>query len=231
MHEWNWSWFFEYLFSPFLLVGAFTTLWLTAVSAMGGLLAGFIVAFAKQSRFALLRGMASFYVWFFRGTPLLVQLIIIFTGLPQIGIRLSVIASAILGLTLNEAAYLSEVIRGALQAVPVGQRNAAKSLGMTQRQAMAYVILPQAFRVMIPTLGNGVNGLLKTTSITSTISMEELLRRTQLLIQEHFLVLELFMVASIYYLIMTTAWDLVQVRLERRFGKGFGQQNPNLEQR
>jgi polar amino acid transport system permease protein len=231
MHEWNWSWFFEYLFSPFLLAGAFTTLWLTVVSAIGGLLVGFVVAFAKHSRFGVVRAAASLYVWFFRGTPLLVQLIVIFTGLPQVGIRLSVVASAILGLTLNEGAYLSEVIRGALSAVPVGQRNAAKSLGMTQFQAMIYVILPQAFRVMIPTLGNGVNGLLKTTSLTSTISMEDLLRRTQLLIQEHFLVLELFMVASIYYLVMTTAWDFVQVALERRFGKGFGQQKLNLEQR
>ena len=229
MHKWNWSWFFEYLSSSFLLAGAFTTIWLTVVSAIAGLLLGFIVAWAKQSRFAAVRGAARFYVWLFRGTPLLVQLIIIYTGLPQIGIRLSVVASAILGLALNEAAYLSEVIRGAIQAIPAGQRRAAKALGMTPRQAMAYVVLPQAFRVMIPTLGNGVNGLLKTTSITSTISMEELLRKTQLLIQEHFLVLELFTVASIYYLIMTTAWDFVQARLEKRFGRGFAQEN--MEQR
>ena len=231
MHKWNWSWFFEYLFSPFLLLGAITTVWLTAVSAIAGLLLGFIVTYAKHSKFAPLRGAATFYVWLFRGTPLLVQLIIIYTGLPQIGIRLSVIPSAVLGLALNEAAYLSEVIRGAIQAVPNGQRNAAKALGITPRQAMIYVVMPQAFRVMIPTLGNGVNGLLKTTSITSTISMEELLRRTQLLIQEHFLVLELFTVASIYYLIMTTAWDFVQVRLEKRFGRGYTQQKTNMEQR
>lgn len=231
MGRWNWSWFFEYLFSPFLITGALTTLWLTAASAILGLALGFVVTFARRSHFAPLRAAAAFYVWLFRGTPLLVQLIVIFTGLPQIGIRLSVVASALVGLALNEAAYLSEVIRGAIQAVPAGQRNAALALGMTRSQTMIYVVLPQAFRVMIPTLGNGVNGLLKTTSITSTISMEELLRKTQLLIQEHFLVLELFTVASIYYLVMTSAWDLVQVRLEKRFGRGFEQRNLNMEQR
>ena len=220
MTGWDWQAFLRYLVSPFLLGGAITTIWLTLVSAAVGLALGALVAAARMSANGPLRSVAKFYVWLLRGTPLLVQLVIIYTGLPQLGIRLSVIESAIAGLGLNEAAYLSEVIRGSIQSVSQGQRNAGLALGLTRAQTMRDVILPQAMRVMLPTLGNSVNGLLKTTSITSAISMEELLRRTNLLIQQDFLTLELFTVASLYYLAMTSAWSLVQSRLERRFGRG-----------
>ena len=156
------------------------------------------------------------------GTPLLVQLLIIYTGLPlAIGVRFSVLEAALLGLILNEAAYLAEIIRSGILAVPQGQSNAGKALGLTPAQVMRYVVMPQATRIVIPPLGNSVNGLLKTTSITSVISMEELLRRTQILIQEKFLVLELFAVAALYYLILTTLWDVVQRRIEARFGKAY----------
>ena len=128
--------------------------------------------------------------------------------------------AALLGLSLNEAAYLSEILRAGIEAVPRGQADAARALGLRPGQTMRLITLPQALRVIIPPLGNSVNGLLKTTSITSVISMEELLRRTQELIQQRFLVLELFSVAALYYLAMTTAWELVQARLERRFGRG-----------
>lgn len=218
---WNWSAFFGYLFSPFLLHGAWTTIWLTIVSAAIGLVIGALVAMARMSRIGWLQKIAFFYVWLLRGTPLLVQLVLIFTGLPQLGIRLSVVTSALLGLALNEAAYLSEIIRGSIQAVGPGQRNAGLALGLTRSQTMRDIILPQATRVMLPMLGNSVNGLLKTTSLTSAISMEELLRRTNLLIQERFLTLELFVVASIYYLVMTSAWSIVQMWLEARFGRGY----------
>jgi polar amino acid transport system permease protein len=230
---WNWFAFFEYLFSPFLLYGAWTTIWLTAASAVLGLALGALVAAARLSRRGWLKRGAAFYIWLLRGTPLLVQLVIIYTGLPQLGIRLSVVPSALLGLSLNEAAYLSEIIRGAIQSIGQGQRNAGLALGLTRAQAMRDVILPQATRVMLPMLGNSVNGLLKTTSLTSAISMEELLRRTNLLIQERFLTLELFVVASIYYLIMTSAWSLIQRWLERRFGRGFEEEArlTNAEQR
>ena len=175
----------------------------------------------------------------FRGTPLLVQLIIIFTGLPQLGLKLSVIESALLGLILNEAAYLAEIVRGGIQSIPAGQTNAARAVGFSSAQTMRYIVLPQAMRLIVPTLGNSINGLLKTTSITSVISMEELLRRTQVLIQEKFMVLELFIVAAIYYLLMTTAWDFVQRRIERHYGRAYGNGStpaavpaePALEQR
>ncbi|WP_186399596.1 amino acid ABC transporter permease [Stappia sp. P2PMeth1] len=219
MSVWNWSGFFNYLTNAYILEGVFTTIWLTCVSLLCGLLLGFLIALMRRSKLQVLRGIAWFYIWLFRGTPLLVQLIVIYTALPQLGIRFSVVEAALIGLALNEAAYLAEIIRAGIEAVPEGQSRAARALGMTERQIMRYIIMPQAFKVIIPPLGNSVNGLLKTTSVTSVISMEELLRRTQVLIQEKFMVLELFAVAALYYLILTTLWDFVQRRIERRFGQ------------
>jgi polar amino acid transport system permease protein len=223
MQVWNWSGFFDYLTNKYILMGAFTTLWLTVFAITAGLALGFLVAMMRLSRSRFVRMPASFYVWLFRGTPLLVQLIVIYTGLPQLGIKLTVVQSALIGLALNEAAYLAEIVRAGILAVPHGQTEAAQSLGMSRAKIMRLVILPQALRIIIPPLGNSVNGLLKTTSVTSVISMEELLRRTQVLIQERFMVLELFAVAALYYLVMTTAWDFVQRRIERRFGRAYVQ--------
>jgi polar amino acid transport system permease protein len=214
MQGFNWAGFFGYLGNRYLFEGALTTIWLTAVSITIGLALGFVLALMRLSRLRLLRMPALFYIWLFRGTPLLVQLIVIYTGLPQFGIRLSVVESALLGLSLNEAAYLAEVVRSGIEAVPSGQVKAA-----------------QALRIIVPPLGNSVNGLLKTTSITSVISMEELLRRTQILIQERFMVLELFTVAALYYLLMTTAWDFVQRRIERHYGRPYNAAAAALEQR
>lgn len=219
MSFWSWTGFFDYLVNPFILGGVVNTIWLTCVSLIFGLLLGFIVALMRRSKLRLIRSIGWFYIWLFRGTPLLVQLIVIYTALPQLGIRFSVVEAALIGLALNEAAYLAEIIRSGIEAVPDGQSRAARALGMTERQIMRHIVMPQAFKVIIPPLGNSVNGLLKTTSVTSVISMEELLRRTQVLIQEKFMVLELFAVAALYYLLLTTAWDFIQRRIEKRFGQ------------
>lgn len=221
---WDWGGFQDYLFNEYLFYGALTTVGLTVAALVGGLVLGVVLALMRMSPYKYVTWVAHSYIWLFRGTPLLVQLLIIYTGLPlAIGVRFSVLEAALLGLILNEAAYLAEIIRSGILAVPVGQSNAGKALGLTAAQVMRYVVLPQATRIVIPPLGNSVNGLLKTTSITSVISMEELLRRTQILIQEKFLVLELFAVAAVYYLILTTLWDFVQRRIERRFGKAYRQ--------
>ncbi|WP_416356823.1 amino acid ABC transporter permease [Aureimonas phyllosphaerae] len=219
MLNWNWSGFFGYLVNPFILQGVFTTLWLTVVAILAGLVLGFGLALMRRSSSRILSGLAGVYVWLFRGTPLLVQLIVIYTALPELGIRFNVWQAALIGLSLNEAAYLAEIIRAGIEAVPKGQVRAARALGMREPQIMRSIVLPQALKIIVPPLGNSVNGLLKTTSVTSVISMEELLRRTQVLIQERFEVLELFTVAAIYYLLLTTLWDLVQRRIERRFGR------------
>ena len=218
---WNWDGFFEYLFNGYLFSGAITTLWLTLAGIAGGLVLGCVLALLRLSPYRWVAVVAQAYIWVFRGTPLLVQLIIIYTGLPQIGIKLSVTESALIGLILNEAAYLAEIIRGGILGVAAGQSNAGRALGLNSAQVMAYIVLPQAVRIIIPALGNSVNGLLKTTSVTSVISMEELLRSTQLLIQERFMVLELFTVAALYYLLMTSLWDIVQRRIERHFGRAY----------
>lgn len=221
MRGWHWEGFYEYLFNGYLLNGALTTLWLTLAAIAGGLVVGCLLALLRLSPYRWMSVVAQGYIWVFRGTPLLVQLIIIYTGLPQVGLKLSVIESALLGLILNEAAYLAEIIRGGILGVPAGQSNAGRALGLNSTQVMLYIVLPQATRIVIPALGNSVNGLLKTTSVTSVISMEELLRSTQILIQEKFLVLELFTVAAIYYLLMTSVWDVIQRRIERHFGRAY----------
>jgi polar amino acid transport system permease protein len=144
----------------------------------------------------------------------LVQLIIIYTGLPQLGIQLGVIGSALIGLGVNEGAYLAEIIRSGILAVPKGQFEAARAIGMTWPTTMRVVVMPQALRIIIPPIGNAFNGLMKTSSLASVISMEELLRRTELLVQVQFKVLEIFLVAAFYYLVLTTIWSLIQARLE-----------------
>ena len=231
MKGWNGEGFLEYLVSPYLLMGAATTLALTLSAIVVGLCLGLALALMRRSRWRIVAGAARAYIWLFRGTPLLVQLIVIYTGLPQFGIRLGVAESALLGLSLNEAAYLAEIIRSGLLAVPAGQVNAAKALGMRDDQALRYVVVPQAFRIIIPPLGNSVNGLLKTSSMASVISLEELLRRTQELIQEKFMVMELFTVAALYYLAMTTAWEFVQRAIERRFGQAYDRLASAADQR
>ncbi len=212
--------FVSYLDNGFLLGGVLVTLGLTVGSLLGGLVLGMGLALMRGSGGRVLPRIASGYVWIFRGTPLLVQLVIVYTGLPQLGIKLGVVQSAFLSLILNEAAYLSEIIRAGFFGVARGQTDAALAVGLSRFQAIRLVTLPQAFRIIIPPLGNSVNGLLKATSITSIISMEELMRRSQMIMQIKFDVLEVYVVAACYYLALTTMWDFAQRALERRFGRG-----------
>lgn len=223
MELFNFSAFAGYLTNQFLLWGAAVTLGMTVAAATGGLLLALVLAGMRSSSNVALSQIARFYLWVFRGTPLLIQLVIIYSGMPQLGIRLGVLESALIALILNEAAYMSEIVRSGFMGVAKGQREAADSLGLPAWLVVWKVTLPQAFRLMIPPLGNSINGLLKATSITSVISMEELMRRSQMVMQEHFHVLEVFGVAAIYYLVMTTAWGFVQERLERHFGASTAQ--------
>ncbi len=214
MQVWNWQGFFSYLESGYLFRGALITIGMTLIAIILGFVLGLVLALMKRSPVLWLSAPARLYIWFFRGTPLLVQLVVIYAGLPKLDIRLSVLSCSIIGLTLNEGAYLAEIIRAGLNAVPKGQIAAARALGLSERQIARTVTFPQAFRLIIPPLGNSVNSLLKTTSVTSVISMEELMQRAQILVQDRFMVLELFSVAALYYLAMTTAWDALQRRLE-----------------
>ncbi len=215
--------FLSYLTNAYLLEGVLVTIGMTIATMVIGLILGTGIALARLSGLVFLTAPASFYVWIFRGTPLLVQLVLIYTGLPQLGIRLGVLPSALLALSLNEAAYLSETIRGGFQGVPKGQAEAAKALGLSAWQRLWLVMIPQVARLVIPPLGNSLNGLLKATSLASIISLEELMRRSQVLMQTRFEVLELYSVAALYYLALTTLWNLVQVRLEEHYGRGYAE--------
>jgi polar amino acid transport system permease protein len=211
--------FLNALANPFLLGGALVTTGLTIVGLLGGFALGLVVALLRSSPNAPLYRGAQGYIWFFRGTPLLIQMVMIYSGLPQVGIKFGVLTSVIVALVLNEAAYMAEIIRGGFLAIPAGQNDAAKALGLSRLQALRKVLLPQATRIILPAIGNSVNGLLKATSIASVISMEELMRRSEMVMQVKFDVLEVFAAAAVDYLVLTTLWDQVQRRLERRFDR------------
>ena len=201
----------HYLVSPNFIRGAGMTLLLTVALLFFGVVIGLVLALIQESQTRIVRIFTLIYLWLFRGTPVLVQLIIIYTGLPQLGIQLGVVASALIGLGVNEGAYLAEIIRSGISAVPKGQFEAARAIGMTWPKTMRIVVMPQALRIIIPPLGNAFNGLMKTSSLASVISMEELLRRTELLVQVQFKVLEIFIVAALYYLALTTIWGGVML--------------------
>ena len=157
------------------------------------------IALMRMSSNPVLSGFARFYIWFFRGTPLLIQLVVIYSGLPQLGIKFDVITCALVGLILNEAAYLAEIVRSGFMAVSAGQREAAWALSLSRWVTFRRITLPQAFRLMIPPLGNSINSLLKATSLASVISVEEIMRRSDMLMQEHFQILEIYAAATAYY--------------------------------
>lgn len=213
--------FVGYLFNDYLLGGVIVTLALTLATMTGGLVFGLILAMSRMSKNQLLSKGAYFYIWVFRGTPLLVQLVIVYTALPQLGIRFGVVSSVLIALVMNETAYLAEIIRAGFLGVPQGQREAAMAIGLSRWQTLRLVLMPQLMRLIVPPLGNSVNGLLKATSLASVISMDELMRRTTYLMQERFEVLELYTVAAIYYLVLTTGWNFVQGWLERRYARGY----------
>ena len=211
----EWNLVPKYLVDPLILGGLFTTIWLSLASMAIGLVVGLIFSFMRLSKYRLISAIAWTYVWLFQGTPLLLQLIIIYT--------------ALLGLGLHEASFLAETFRGGIISVAKGQIEAARALGMRFPTMMRRIVLPQAARVILPDVGNRFNGLMKSTSLASAISMEELLRRTQQISESNFRILELFTVAMIYYLLLTTIWGLAQSRLESHFGKGVEEARPEQE--
>ena len=193
---WSWEAFFEYVRSPYLIGGGLLTIGLSFGSFLLASVVAIIVTTMRMSSNIVLTGLASFYTWLFRGIPLLVQMTIAFVGLPAVGIKLSPVTAALLALSLHLAAYQVEIIRGGLMSVPHGQLEAARALAMSNLQVYRQVIIPQAFRNIVPALGSEINGLIKHTSIASIIAVEELLRRSQVLGYEKFHVLEAFLAAA-----------------------------------
>jgi polar amino acid transport system permease protein len=228
--------FLRFVFHPYpsLLQGVGVTV-ITAILAMiWGVVLGTLLAIIGMSQSRVARWFNSAYVFAFRGTPLLVQLILIYFGLPYlIGLNLfpnqvtflgfvipGAIFAGLTGFGLNEAAYVSEIARAAISAVDPGQMEAAKSLSMTPALAMRRIVLPQAFRVMIPPLGNQFNGLLKATSMLSLIAVPEMFFVASAINDATFKTFEVYLGVSVYYLALTGLWALLQRWLETRFSRG-----------
>jgi cystine transport system permease protein len=201
---------------PFLLEGAYYTLVITLVSMLFGSLIGIIVAIARLKGNKLIQAVARFYVSIIRGTPTLVQIIIIYYGLVDFGISLDPLPAAFIALSINNGAYLSESMRGALQSIPKGQTEAAYATGMTPWQAMRRIVLPQAIRRAIPPVGNTFIGMLKETSLVSVISVTELLRSAQLLIAQYYVYLPFYLGIALIYWVLSTLFAFLLNKLEQR---------------
>ncbi|MEV5006626.1 amino acid ABC transporter permease [Streptomyces sp. NPDC056159] len=235
--EWPVVW--QYLFSEPILTGVARTLELTGIAMVMGLVIGIVVAIGRLSPNPVLSKVAWLYSWFFRGTPLLVQLLFWFylsALLPRISIGIpfgpelasagtnSLITpflAATLGLGLNEGAYMSEIVRSGILAVPRGQTEAGQAIGMSRGQVMRRVVLPQAMRVIIPPTGNETIGMLKYTSLVLVIGYAELLTSASLIYSRTFQTIPLLIVAALWYLTITAVLSVAQYYVERHFGRGF----------
>jgi polar amino acid transport system permease protein len=205
---------------PFILGGAGITVFLSAVSIVIATVLALLGAIARLSRNPYVNGLASLYVSFARGTPLIVQIYFIFLALPQVGLVIDAIPAGIVALSFNYGAYMTEVFRAGIQAVPRGQREAAQSLAMPERQIMRRIVLPQAFRIVIPAIGNDFVAMLKDSSLVSFLAVEELLFRARLVGQTNFRSMEALIIAAGVYWLLTIGFSWLQERLERRMGRG-----------
>jgi polar amino acid transport system permease protein len=230
----------QYLFDSRVLHGVVVTIRLTVLSMAIGIVLGVVLAVMRLSPNWLVSGFAWVYIWFFRGTPLLVQILFwnnigalyhtIVLGVPFGGPGLihpnansliSTSVAVVLALALNEAAYMAEIVRAGIISVDEGQTHAAQSLGMTRLQIMRLIVLPQSIRVIIPPTGNEVISMLKNSSLASVVAYAELLYSVQLIYAQNYRTIPLLIVASIWYLVMTSVLYVGQYFIERRFGRGF----------
>ncbi len=240
----EWDVIAENLFNNMILKGVWATIWITVVAMVAGIGLGVLLSVMRLSPNPLLSNVAYGYIWFFRGTPVLVQLIFWFNLavlVPNISLGIpfgptfvswdtnSVITpfvAALLGLGLNEAAYMAEISRAGIQSVDEGQVEASSALGMSRAQTMRRIVLPQAMRVIIPPTGNEVISMLKTTSLVSVVAMPELFYNTQQIYARTYQTIPLLIVASIWYLILTSVLTTGQFYIERHYGRGSSNEKP-----
>ena len=217
-----------------ILSGLWVTIELTVLAMVIGIVLGVISAVMRLSENPVQRAISNGYTWLFRGTPLLVQIIFWFNlalVFPKLGIAgasvstntvITPFVAALLGLGLNEGAYMSEIVRGGIGAVDPGQSEAARALGMRHRLVLRRIVLPQAMRVIVPPTGNEVINMLKNTALVSVIAAHELLTQAQAIYSRNFLVIDLLIAVSLWYLVVTTVFNVGQHYLERHFGRGLG---------
>ena len=201
---------------PFLLQGAMYTVLFAAVSMVLGLILGFSVAVVRVTKVPVVSQIAAVYVSAFRGTPLLVQIFVLYYGLPSVGIEFTPVTAGILALTLNVAAYLSESMRGAILGLDKGQWEAGLSVGLTWGQTLWNIITPQALRLAVPSLSNSLISLIKDTSLISVITVTELMLATKEVIAETFQPLPLYLAAAGIYWLLSALFERVQKALENR---------------
>jgi cystine transport system permease protein len=205
--------------APVMLTGAGYTLLFALASMVGGLAIGFPVAVMRMSTWRLVRWPASLYVSVMRGTPLLVQIFVIYYGLPTVGIEFTPVTAGVLALSLNSGAYLSESLRGAIQSIGQGQWRASFSLGLGYWQTLHHIVMPQALRVAVPSMSNTLISLIKDTSLVSVITMTELMLATKEVIATTFQPLPLYMAAAAIYWCMSLGFEALQRRAERHLNR------------
>ena len=208
------------LLNNFLLMldGSEITLEIFFVTLLLSLPLGMLAALGRLSQFKLLSRLVEFYIWLMRGTPLMLQLLFVYFALPMVGLRLPDIAAALLAFTLNYAAYFAEIFRAGIQAVPKGQYEAAKTLGMSYPQTMRRIILPQVIRIVLPPVSNETINLVKDTSLVYILAMNDLLRVARTIVQREFDMTP-FLIAAVFYLAMTFVLTWGFKKLEARYGK------------
>jgi len=204
-------------FGKILLPGIVYTIPLTIISFALGLLIAIVVAMIRVANIKVLKQICQFYVWVFRGTPLLVQLFIIFFGLPNIGILIEALPAAVIAFSLNVGAYASETIRGSILSVPQGQVEASYSVGMTYYQSMIHIVLPQAIKISIPALFNTFIGLVKDTSLASNVTVAEMFMVTKRIVALTYEPLALYIEVAFIYLMFCTALTYLQQYIENKF--------------
>jgi len=208
----------QYLVSPDFFRGAVMTFSLSITSLAAGMLVGLLLAVGQEVPLRAVRAVVVFYLWLFRGTPVLLQLVFAFNVLPAFGLVLPGFACAVLALGLNEGAYMAEIMRAGIRAVGPGQRLAARALGLEEAKVMRWVVLPQALRIIIPPIGNQFIGMLKLSALVSVIGVQELLLVADQTASGNFRYIETLTAAGLYYLALTTVFMVIQSMIERSFG-------------
>lgn len=203
-------------FGKILLPGLTMTIPLTAISFFFALIIALIVAMIQFAHVKVLRQVARFYVWVIRGTPLLVQLFVVFYGMPNIGILIDPFPAAVIVFSINEGAYMAEIIRAALESVPAGQMEAGRCIGMTYLQTMRRIILPQAMRTAFPSLSNSLISMIKDTSLAANITVTEMFMATQRIVARTYEPLALYIEVGLIYLLFCTVLTKLQSVGEKR---------------
>ena len=214
----NWLTLFIDSFPKILIPGLTRTIPLTVISFSIAMIIAVLTAMAQYAHIPVLSQIIRFYIWVFRGTPLLVQLFIVFYGLPKVGILIDPFPAAVIVFSLNEGAYDSETMRAALESVPVGQMEAGYCVGMTYMQIMRRIILPQAMRTAFPSLSNSLIAMVKSTSLAANITVTEMFMTTQRIVARTYEPLLLYLEVGLIYLIFSTLLTFLQSWGEKRLG-------------